>query len=122
MQRIRIAIAGLPRVLSDIIKEVVSAEPDMEMVVVSYQRSGENIEKQLDSLREELSKLGYEGAAGYDPDADGRKLFHAYQANVGSATFLVVNRRGELVWFMQDPRGVDVRFGEAILKLWSMKS
>ena len=97
-------------------------QPDMEMVVVSYQRSGENIEKQLDSLREELSKLGYEGAAGYDPDADGRKLFHAYQANVGSATFLVVNRRGELVWFMQDPRGVDVRFGEAILKLWSMKS
>jgi tetratricopeptide (TPR) repeat protein len=104
------------------VSQFCARQPDMEMVVVSYQRSGENIEKQLDSLREDLSKLGFEGAAGYDPDGDGKKLFRAYQANVGSATFLVANRQGEIVWFMQDPRGVDTRFAEAILKLWAMKS
>lgn len=96
-------------------------QPGMEMVVLSYMRGGENVEKQLETLREELLKLGYEGAAGFDPDPDGKKLFRAYQANVGSATFLVVNRRGELVWFMQDPRGVDTRFAEAILQRWSSR-
>jgi hypothetical protein len=88
----------------------------MEFLAIHYLKSGENIEKQTDELRADLFRAGIEGAAGFDPDAAERKLFRAFQANVGSATFFIVNRRGELVWFMPDPRGLDVRFAEILLR------
>jgi hypothetical protein len=51
--------------------------------------------------------MGYKGAAGFDPDAKVEKTFRAFQATIGSATLEVVDPRGNLVWFLQDPRGID---------------
>lgn len=90
--------------------------PDIEMVTISYLQGSDPMSKVHDNLNAELGTLGYEGAAGVDPDAEGKQIFRKYHANVGSATFVIINRRGELVWFMQDPRGVDVQFAEELLK------
>jgi len=86
------------------------------MVTISYRKSGDDLAKQMDEMREELGRIGYEGAAGLDPDNANKTTFRRFQANVGSATFVILNRRGEVVWYMQDPRGVDVHFAETLLR------
>ncbi|HVR76145.1 MAG TPA: tetratricopeptide repeat protein [Planctomycetota bacterium] len=98
------------------LSQICAKTPDMEFLTIHYLRGGENIQQQADELRADLFRAGIEGAAGFDPDAAEKKLFRAFQANVGSATFFIVNRRGELVWFMPDPRPLDVRFAEVLLR------
>jgi len=91
-------------------------QPDIEMLTISFLRGPNSLKEVRDSLTAELGTLEYEGAAGFDPDADKKQIFRKYHANVGSATFVILNRRGELVWFMQDPRGQDVQFAAELLK------
>jgi len=92
-----------------------ASRPDIEMVTISYLQGPESMRKLRDRLNAELGTLDFEGAAGFDPDFEAKQIFRKYHANVGSATFVILNRRGELVWFMQDPRGVDVKFAEKLL-------
>jgi tetratricopeptide (TPR) repeat protein len=98
------------------VSQFVARRPEADMVCVSYRKSGLNLGQQMDDLKEELGRLGYDGAAGFDPDDTQKTIFRRYLANVGSATFIILNRRGELVWYMQDPRGVDVQFAEALIE------
>ncbi|HZN59677.1 MAG TPA: hypothetical protein VFD71_16505 [Planctomycetota bacterium] len=97
----------------------VAKQPGMEMVVVAYRKVGQPLGRQQDDMKEELGRLGFEGAAGFDPDETNKSIFRRFQANVGSATFLIINARGEVVWSMQDPRGIDVQFAERLLKTQS---
>lgn len=91
-------------------------DPRLAMCVVSYLRFGENVDQQALAMQEELEKVGYGGPAGFDPDVSGKAIFRSFKANVGSATFFVVDPEGRLVWFMQDPRGVDTQFAKAFLE------
>ncbi|MBN1443114.1 MAG: tetratricopeptide repeat protein [Planctomycetes bacterium] len=93
-----------------------ASHPDLEMVTISYLKGAGNVVRLMDEMRRELESLGYEGAAGLDPDADNKGLFRAYMANVGSASFIVIDRRGLLRWFQQDPRSVDVNLANGILQ------
>ena len=88
------------------------------MVVVAYLRGLRSVQGQAARFREELSKWGYGGPAGFDPDASKNSLFRSFQAYVGSATFIIVSPAGELVWFMQDPRGEDTTFARMLLSRW----
>jgi len=90
--------------------EYVSKHSTTEMAVVCYLKHGENVVQQMEALRAELTQLGYDGPAGYDPDLPDKKLFRAFQGNVGSATLFLLDREGKLFWFMQDPRNVDAKF------------
>lgn len=96
--------------------EVVKANPRMEMAVISYLRTGEQLQTQLQALRFEMDKLGYTGPAGFDPDGADKSLFRAYEVKVGSASLVVVDPKGRCVWFMEDPRGVDSEFGRVMLE------
>jgi hypothetical protein len=87
----------------------------IELVSVSFLAGNQSAEDQVSALRHEIERLGFMGAAGFDPDAIGRSLFRRFKANVGSATFYVLNPDGKVVWYMQDPRGVDVPFAKKIL-------
>jgi hypothetical protein len=89
--------------------------PEVELLTVCYLRPS-NLPEQEDRLRDELASLGYESGAGFDPDANTKTIFRAYGANVGSATVVLFNTRGEPVWFQQDPRDVHVRLNRAILE------
>ena len=100
----------------DLLDEYASQEDDVELVTVSYLKSLTNIDEQLDKLRAELVSLEYESAGGIDPDGIGKKVFRAYGAFVGSATFVIIDRRGQPAWFQQDPRTVDVNFAKALLE------
>jgi tetratricopeptide (TPR) repeat protein len=93
-----------------------AAEPDLEMAVISFLRPGQNPEEIAETMRADLQAIGYTGAAGLDPNPETLDFFKTYQAMVGTATFIIVNRQGELVWFQQDPRGQDVYFVRAIVK------
>ncbi len=99
----------------------VARQPSMELVSIHFRKAGQNIAQLQDELREELGRLQYDAAAGFDPDEQNKLIFRRYLANVGSATFIILNRRGELVWFQQDPRGVDVHFAEALMTQWSQR-
>lgn len=99
----------------------VAKQPNMELVTVYYRKGDLPISQLQDELREEHARIGYEGAAGLDPDDVNKTVFRRFLANVGSATFIVINRRGELVWYQQDPRGVDVDFAKAVLTQWAQR-
>ena len=45
-----------------------------------------------------------------------RSSFRAFNVKVGSASFVILDRSGNLVWFMEDPRPLDVPFVEAVMK------
>jgi len=92
------------------------SRPDMEIVTIAYLKQGTSPDQQKDELLEDLAKYGYDGAAGFDPDVDGRTIFGRFKVKVGSATLVVANKRGELVWFQEDPKASDVRFAMILLQ------
>ncbi len=96
--------------------EFCSGEPGIEMATVSFLKPDVSREAQMDALRSELSALGYEGAAGFDPDADTWSLFRKYGASVGSATFVIINQRGEPIWCMQDPHSARLGVATTLLE------
>jgi hypothetical protein len=88
---------------------------DLRVATVAFLSGDASPAEQAARLEEDLEGLGYEGPAGFDPDADGKGIFRAFGVHVGSATFVILNKRGEIAWYMPDPRGIDVRFAEALL-------
>ena len=88
---------------------------EIRIVTVSYYPHEATHADSAERLKKDLEELGYEGPAGFDPDANAQKIFRTFHATVGSATFFIINKRGEIVWYMPDPRGMDVRFAETLL-------
>ncbi len=91
-------------------------DEQLELVTISYLHDAKNVGEQIDRGRDELLSIGYENAAGFDPDLTGKSLFRAYGAFIGSATFLIFDASGQPVWFQQDPRTVDVNLAKRILE------
>ena len=75
----------------------------------------ETLDEARAKLKEDLAAIGYEGPAGVDPDGSGHALFRSWQATVGTATFMIVDREGRLAWHMTDPKASDVRLVSRIL-------
>ena len=90
-------------------------DPGVELVNVSFQEETKSLEEQMAGLRAELFQLGFTGAAGLDPDTAGKSLFGRFHANIGSATFVIINVRGEVVWHQQDPTQDHVRLARELL-------
>ena len=98
------------------LSHICAVNPDFEMVSVHYLRRQQSPLLRQEALREELDRLGYSAAAGFDPDAESQSLFRdAYGVKVGSPSLTIVDRDGNLVWFMEDPRALDVQFVKAIM-------
>jgi tetratricopeptide (TPR) repeat protein len=93
-----------------------AARPDMEFVTLYALKGSTAPEEQKDTAAAHLASRGYKGAAGFDPDAQGRKLINSFHIRYGTATFLIANRKGELVWFMEDPRPFDVEFAKKLME------
>tara|TARA_Y100000758_G_scaffold290241_1_gene243618 strand:- start:96 stop:1028 length:933 start_codon:yes stop_codon:yes gene_type:complete len=86
------------------------------LVSIHFFKGARNVDEQIDGLRLELSNAGYQGAAGFDPDMKPpRKIFDAWNVYVGSASFLIVDKRGHPVWFQQDPRTRDSNLARNLL-------
>ena len=97
------------------IAQFASEDNDIELVSVHFFKSARNVDEQLDGLRHELAGMGYSAAAGFDPDLKDKGLFRAWGVYVGSATFLIIDKQGQPVWFQQDPRTRDSNLVKSIL-------
>lgn len=95
--------------------EIVATDPLVQLAAIHYLKSTNDISGQMDALLLELAGIDYRSAAGFDPDGSGKRIFRAFGANVGSATFFVIDPAGNLVWFQQDPRGIDVNLAKSII-------
>ncbi|HVR76124.1 MAG TPA: hypothetical protein VMT52_17465 [Planctomycetota bacterium] len=73
-------------------------------------------EKALQSMRDDLRVLGVSLPAGYDPDSHQRSIFRALHATVGTATFVAFNQKGEIAWLLADPRDMDRKILERVLR------
>ena len=93
-----------------------AGEPDIQCVTVSYLKSKENIAREMTEMETELNGISYVGAAGFDPDTVSRSTFEDFGAIIGSATFIVIDRDGRVVWFQQDPYKIHLNFAKAILR------
>jgi len=71
----------------------------------------------LDDMRKELEELGVTHmAAGYDPDRQRQTLFRKLHATVGTASFLVFNKKGEHAWYLADPRSMDSTLAKRVIE------
>ena len=71
----------------------------------------------LDDMRKELEELGVTHmAAGYDPDRQRQTLFRTLHATVGTASFLVFNKKGEHAWYLADPRSMDSTLAKRVIE------
>ena len=98
-----------------LLSRLYEGNPGVEILSISFLKPDRSAEDQLSGLRQELYWMGFKGAAGFDPDAVKKSLFGRFQATAGSATFYIINPAGNVVWFMQDPRGIDVAFARKLL-------
>ncbi len=75
---------------------------------------------QLEQVQDELIELRIENAAvGMDPDARNKRTFRCLRAMVGSATLMIFDRYGQLMWWMQDPREMDTKL---VIAIWERLS
>ncbi len=87
-----------------------------DLAIISFLKAtGEPESLQAEEASQEAQSLEIACPVGLDPDLEGKQLFKAFDATVGSATFAIVDRTGAYVWFQQDPWGRDVGFSIAIL-------
>ena len=71
----------------------------------------------LDDMRKELAELEVTHmAAGYDPDRQRQSIFRSLHATVGTASFLVFNKRGEHAWYLADPRSMDAALAKRVIE------
>lgn len=90
--------------------------PEFQMAAVHFLRGNQEPKSRGTVLNEEISTIGYVGPAGFDPDPEDQSVFRAFNVKVGSASFVILDRSGNLVWFMEDPRPLDVPFVQAVMK------
>lgn len=64
-------------------------------------------EANLEKMREDLKALGVSLPGGFDPDRQGQKIVRGIFGTVGTASCTVIDRRGELAWFLADARDLD---------------
>lgn len=84
--------------------------------VIHYLKGSRDPLGQLEKVQNEAIELGIENAAvGLDPDARGKQVFRCLGAMVGSATCMIYDRNGRLMWWMQDPREMDSKL---VIKIW----
>ena len=98
------------------LSRICRSNPEIQMAAVHYLRGTQDPEARGIRLREEIQEIGYDGPAGFDPDAEAQSIFRAYNVKIGTASFVILDRKGNLVWFMEDPRPLDVPFIEAVMK------
>ncbi|MBI4584625.1 MAG: hypothetical protein HY717_11475 [Planctomycetes bacterium] len=94
-----------------------AAHPERKaLVAISYLKDDSDPRIHVEALQAELAGLGLESAAaGLDPDQKNKALFRAFKVMVGSATFLIFDPQGNLAWYQQDPREVDINLG---INIW----
>lgn len=65
---------------------------------------------------EDLSRLGAALPAAIDADREGQKNVRGIFGTVGTASFVVIDRKGRLAWFLADPRDVDRRLAVRVIE------
>ncbi len=66
-------------------------------------------------MRKDLKALGVSLPAGYDPDRK-HSIYQAVGATVGTPSFVVLNRKGEMAWYLQDPRDLDRKLMRRVIE------
>lgn len=85
-------------------------------VALHYLKGTKDPNGQLEKLQDEVIQLELENTAvGMDPDGRRKAVFRCLGAMVGSATCLIYDRYGRLMWWMQDPREMDSEF---VIAIW----
>ena len=64
-------------------------------------------DEKLQRMRDELEQLGARIPGGFDPDRKKQSFFRATHGTVGTASCVVIDREGEMAYFMADPRDMD---------------
>jgi hypothetical protein len=73
----------------------------------------ESTEDALATMHAKLIEAGVSLSSGYD--RSGNSIFHAFQATLGSASFVVVDRKGRYAWFLHDPSGRNWKLAERVV-------
>ncbi len=70
----------------------------------------------LQRMRDDLKRLGVSLPAGFDPDREAHKVFRELHGTVGTASFVLLNRKGEQAWFLADPRELDPEVARRVIE------
>lgn len=83
---------------------------DLVAVTLGYRAGKPNSTEDrvlLQKMRDDLKRLQVDMPAGFDPDRQNQSIFVELHAIVGTPSFVLINRKGELAWFLADPRELD---------------
>jgi hypothetical protein len=69
----------------------------------------------MDAWQKDLEKLGVTLPAGFDPDRKRQNIMRSLFATVGTASCTVINRKGEVVWWMADCRDLDKKIAARVI-------
>jgi len=70
----------------------------------------------LQKMRDDLKRLNVDIPAGFDPDRQGQRIFREVFAVIGTPSFVVLNRKGELAWYLADPRELDRAVATSVIE------
>ena len=73
------------------------------------------IEQRYDRMRVDMHNLAIDIPVGYDT-TDNQCVFRSLHATVGTASFIVFDRQGRFAWYLPDPKDMDRRLLERVLK------
>ena len=89
--------------------------PEYEMVTLVPQSRGADTLTVKRRVASELLPEGYQGRLGLDA-SDDHRVARGFGNELGSATFVIIDATGQLVWSQMDPRAIDVRLAQTLLR------
>lgn len=66
--------------------------------------------------REDLTALNVSLPAAFDPDRVTQSFFRQIDALVGSPSFVVLDKKGQIAWLLQDPRDLDREIARRVIE------
>ncbi len=70
----------------------------------------------LQKMRDDLKRLQVSLPGGFDPDRKSQQFFREVHAVVGTPSFVVLNKKGEIAWYMNDPRDMDREIAKRVIE------
>ncbi len=70
----------------------------------------------LQKMRDDLQRLRVSLPGGFDPDRKDQRFFREVHAVVGTPSIVLINKKGEVSWFLNDPRQTDLAIAQRVIE------
>jgi tetratricopeptide (TPR) repeat protein len=70
----------------------------------------------LQRMRDDLALLKVSLPAGFEPDRQGHQFFRQVHAIVGTPSFVVFDRKGQIAWFLADPQDMYLAVARRVIE------